>query len=147
MRRGLCMAGAALTLAIAGCATRVPETDIALNGNQEVPPVQTSAKGTGSVQIDHDGNVSGRIATSGITANQAHLHVGFRGRNGRVLMPLARDGDNAWTIPAGTKLTPEQYNFYREGNLYVNVHSTAHPDGEIRGQVVPKVALPPPGGY
>jgi hypothetical protein len=139
---------AALAAALAACSTvNIQQTDVVLSGAQEVPAVQTGAAGRGSIRIGHDGSVSGRIATRGVAATQAHIHVGSYGRNGPVVVPLARDGDDAWTVPAGVRVTPEQYNFYREGNLYVNVHSNGQPGGEIRGQLVPRYALPPPGGH
>jgi len=44
-------------------------------------------------------------------------------------------GDNHFTAPAGAKLTEEQYEAYKAGKLYVNVHSKQHPAGEIRAQL------------
>jgi hypothetical protein len=40
-------------------------------------------------------------------------------------------------VPDNAKLTEEQYRRFQMGELYVNVHSAAHPDGEIRGQLKP----------
>lgn len=41
----------------------------------------------------------------------------------------------AWVVPEGATLTPAQVASFKAGNLYVNVHTTANPNGEIRGQV------------
>ena len=40
-----------------------------------------------------------------------------------------------WEVPPKTTLTPAQYESYRAGNLYVNVHSAGHVNGEIRAQL------------
>jgi hypothetical protein len=53
--------------------------------------------------------------------------------NGPVIVPLVRTDVNVWSVPAGAKLTEAQYAAHRAGNLYVNVHSTTNPGGEIRG--------------
>jgi len=42
-----------------------------------------------------------------------------------------------FTVPAGAKLTDAQMQSLQSGNLYVNVHSAANPNGEIRAQLGP----------
>jgi CHRD domain len=44
---------------------------------------------------------------------------------------------NTYSVPTGAKLTEAQYASYQAGNLYVNVHTKAYPEGEIRGQLNP----------
>jgi hypothetical protein len=109
---------------------------VSLAGSEEVPPVATQAKGTGTLTVRDDRSVSGSITTTGINATAAHIHEGAKGTNGAVVIPLTRNGD-AFSVPAGAKLTDAQYQAFRAGNLYVNVHSDAHKDGEIRGQLKP----------
>jgi len=41
-------------------------------------------------------------------------------------------------VPAGAKLTDEQYKDFQAGNLYVNVHSAENKNGEIRGNLSPR---------
>lgn len=113
------------------------DVKVMLSGDQEVPPVTTAAKGSGTLSFKDDGSVSGKITTTGITATSAHIHEAPAGKNGGVVIPLVKDGDGSWTVPAGAKLTTAQDASYKAGNLYVNVHSDAHKDGEIRAQIKP----------
>jgi len=110
---------------------------VTLSGDTEVPPVQTAASGGGVITIGIDGSVSGSVTTTGVAGTMAHIHQGAAGKNGPVLIPLEKNGGNGWSVPAGTKLTPEQLQAYKAGDLYVNVHSDAHKGGEIRGQLKP----------
>jgi len=111
--------------------------DSKLTGDQEVPPVTTSAYGTSSIAIKSDKSVSGTISTSGITATAAHIHQGAKGTNGPVVISLTKQSENVWTIPAGSTLTDSQYESYKAEGLYLNVHSDQHQAGEIRAQLVP----------
>ena len=111
--------------------------DVKLSGDQEVPPVKTSATGNGTLNVNDDKSVSGSVTTSGINGVAAHIHNGAPGKNGPVAVPLTKDGDNKWTVGPGAKLTDAQFADFKAGNLYVNVHSAAHKDGEIRGQLKP----------
>ena len=110
---------------------------VKLTGDQEVPPVQTQASGSGTITVNDDKSVSGSITTKGIKATAAHIHEAPAGKNGPVAIPLEKRSDNEFGVPAGAKLTDPQYKALKAGNLYVNVHSDAHKDGEIRAQLKP----------
>ena len=110
---------------------------VTLSGDQEAPSVSTSAKGKGTITVRADKSVSGGIKTSGVAGKAAHIHEGAPGVSGPVIIPLKKKSGKVWSVPAGTKFTDEQYQSYEAGNLYINVHSAAHKDGEIRGQIKP----------
>jgi hypothetical protein len=133
---------AALTLAVLftaaySTATLGDDIKVKLSGDQEVPPVTTQASGSGTIVIGADKSVSGAVATTGVQGTAAHIHVGKPGTNGPVAVPLTKKGDTGWSVAPGAKLSDAQYQSYKAGDLYVNVHSAAHPDGEIRGQLKP----------
>ncbi len=109
---------------------------VTLTGANEVPAVTTAATGTGSIVIASDGSVTGSITVTGMAPTMGHIHQGAVGINGPVIVPFTQNG-NVFTAPAGAKLTEAQLAAYRAGNLYVNVHSAAHPTGEIRAQLKP----------
>lgn len=110
---------------------------VSLSGEQEVPPVKTMASGSGMIVVNPDMTVSGSVATMGLDATMAHIHQAAAGKNGPVVVPLAKDGDRGWMVPPGAKLTEAQYQAYKAGELYVNVHTAANKGGEIRGQLMP----------
>lgn len=132
------MFAAALILVAAHASTAAADQlKVTLSGEQEVPAVKTSASGSGAITVNADKTVSGSVTTTGVTGTMAHIHNGAAGSNGPVIIPLTKSGDGGWTVPAGAKLTDAQYQAYKAGDLYVNVHSAEHKGGEIRGQLKP----------
>lgn len=129
------------SLALVACAHTPPHmSKLKLAGAQEVPPVTTSAKGSGEITVLPDMTVSGKITYSGVDATAAHIHMGAAGKNGPVIVPLVKKGADAFVVADGAKLSKAQYEAYKAGNLYVNVHSAKHKGGEIRAQIVPPPA-------
>lgn len=144
----LAVAFAAVLVISGGCSTMAAGTNegikVTLTGDQEVPPVKTEAKGSGTIVIAPDKSVSGSITTTGIAGTVAHIHDSVPGvsmcgakNQGPVIIPLTKGPDNTWSVPAGAKLTDAQYASYQEGNLYVNVHSAANKGGEICSRLAP----------
>lgn len=113
------------------------KTSAALTGAQEVPPVSTSASGRSTIAVASDRSVSGSVIVSGMEPTAAHIHQGAMGMNGPVVVPLAKTSPTTFSVPAGIKLTDAQYDALKDGKMYINVHSAAHPGGEIRLQMNP----------
>lgn len=111
------------------------EIKVNLSGDQEVPPVQTSASGSGTITVEDDRSVKGKITTSDLKGTGAHIHEGAVGKNGPDIITLKKSSDNEWSVPGDAKLTDAQFDAYKAGNLYINVHSDANKSGEIRGQL------------
>lgn len=133
--------GAAMALTIgAACVyanvVRAEDVKLTLSGDQESPAVKTKASGSGAITIKDDMSVSGSVKTKNVKGTAAHIHEGAPGQNGPVIIPLTKSGDT-WKVPDNAKLTDAQYQAFKAGNLYVNVHTKAHPNGEVRAQLKP----------
>jgi hypothetical protein len=137
-RSRIAFAGATLIAGLLASGTIFSaDMKVKLSGDQEVPPVQTSASGSGTITVKDDKSVSGSVTTKGIKATAAHIHEAAAGKNGPVAIPLEKKSENEFSVPAGAKLSDAQFKALKAGNLYVNVHTDAHKDGEIRGQLKP----------
>ncbi len=81
-----------------------------------------------------------RVITTGADdAVAAHLHEGFAGQNGDVVVALEQDPEDPakWTSPDGTTLGGDIIELLLSGGHYVNVHTPpTNPPGEIRGQIL-----------
>jgi hypothetical protein len=117
-----------------------------LSGANEVPAQTTTATGTATL-THNNGSVDFSIQVNGITAvTGAHIHSGAAGANGPVRVTLfggPTTGDLTGSLAQGTFRASDVtgisfddlLNEMRNGSAYVNVHTTAAPDGLIRGQI------------
>lgn len=107
-----------------------------LSGAEEVPPVETAATGTANVTWNSETKeLSWTIDFSGLSgpANAAHFHgPADPGANAG---PVAGIEDLESPSEGTVALTDEQAADLAAGKWYLNIHTEAHPDGEIRGQV------------
>ena len=138
---------AATALQLFALPSLADDVKLKLSGDVEVPPVTTMATGDGTITIKPDMSVSGKVMTSGLDGTMAHIHIGKAGSNGPVIITLSKSGDHDWMVPAGSKLSEAQYQAYKAGELYVNVHTAAHKPGEIRGQPMPPMMMAPKSAY
>ena len=108
----------------------------ALDGKAQVPPNTSAATGTADIDYDPASKkLSWKLSYSGLSgpATAAHFHAAEAGKNGGVAVAIP----NAGSSPAegSATLTDAQAADLLAGRYYVNVHTAAHPGGEIRGQV------------
>jgi hypothetical protein len=112
-----------------------------LSGLQEIPQVITDATGGGYALFNTINNgVTLALATTGVEdAIMAHIHTGFAGVNGPVLLGLTQDSEdvNRWTSGGEVELEQSTADLLLSGGHYVNVHTPANQGGELRGQITP----------
>jgi hypothetical protein len=128
-----------------------------LNGAQEVPPVETNATGQAIFQLSKDGTeLSFKLIVANLdNLHMAHIHLAPAGTNGGVVVWLYPAAPPAQLIPGTTNgilaegvitetnlvgaLAGQSLDalieHFKNGNAYVNVHTSFKPGGEIRGQI------------
>ncbi len=111
-----------------------------LSGSEEIPPVITSASGSGILDVSTTtGAVRGSVTlqtSSPVTPVIAvHVYEGARGENGGIVIALINSGSGVWSVPSDKVLTAAQVNSFLAGNFYFNVRTDANPNGELRGQI------------
>jgi hypothetical protein len=155
----LLFASAVAFLAVFGSAAGVgaqPQTFVAhLSASQEVqtPAIVSNAQGQAIFQLSADGNALGyELIVANISDVQAaHIHLAPAGTNGQVVAFLfhgpATSGRTQGVLAQGTITAADLIgplaghplsdlvSAMQAGNTYANVHTSAHPAGEIRGQI------------
>lgn len=149
MRRCAMLLLIGLTLTAAGTARADTELLAYLGGENEVPPVRTPGNGIAYFYIPDDlSYIYYYVYYSDLQGDavQAHLHLGLEGTNGPVIFDLAGipggigaeyDGiltRRAFQPTARLRTYEQAIRAIVGGRTYVNIHTTAHRTGEIRGQ-------------
>ena len=109
-----------------------------LSGASEVPPVTSNASGSVEATFNTQTNVlTWTVSYSGLSgpATAAHFHgPAMPGQNAGVAVPIS--GNLASPITGTAPLTAAQAADLMAGKWYVNVHTAANANGEIRGQII-----------
>jgi len=132
-----------------------------LSGDQEVPQVDTKNSGRGSYRLRKEGTrlrFRHRLSIPEEEIVAAHLHLGAKGEIGPIVAFLFDESNRAERVDtSGKGARPTRIRGALEtadligplqgqpldrliaeiqaGNVYVNIHTPAYPDGELRGQL------------
>jgi hypothetical protein len=109
-----------------------------LTGSSHVPPVDGAGAGALDAVLDPDsGQLNWRMAWLGMSGAVTAMHFhgpAMPGDNAPVAVPVGEA--LASPLQGSIALTPVQQAQVRAGHWYVDLHTTAHPGGEIRGQLI-----------
>lgn len=127
----------------------------ALDGAQEVPPVETQATGMATFVLNPERTaLAFSLDVAGLSGavTAAHVHLGAPGEVGDVLFTLTLGDFTSATGSGGLDGTLAAADFTPQGDVttfaeavaalytgraYLNVNTALNPGGEIRGQVLP----------
>jgi hypothetical protein len=131
------LAGVAITTILASPAlAEMVKFSATLDAAQEVPPTSSSATGKADISFDTESKMlEWTLDYSGLSGDAAAAHFhgpAAAGENADVAVPIP---DPASGAKGSATLTDAQAADLMGGKYYVNVHTAANPDGEIRGQV------------
>lgn len=105
----------------------------------QTPPVSSGASGTARIELNQgQETICWEITGTGLTGTPqaAHIHTGAAGQNGGVVVLFF---GSATPLPASgcTSVSADLIKEIRQSPelFYVNVHTQAFPNGEMRGQL------------
>jgi CHRD domain len=132
-------AAAALAFVSIGAHAATINLKADLKASSEVPAKDSSGIGLLTSTLDTDTNeFKYHVEFSGLTGPvvAAHFHgPAAEGANAKPQLPIKVSPITS-PLEGKATLTPEQAKDLAEGKWYFNLHTTANPGGEIRGQVV-----------
>jgi len=146
VRRGLAVLAAGVALALvpatapaeAAASIAFPRVVVSiLRGANQVPAVQSNGIAIAVARIDP---IKDKVCYFMAQANLvdvtlAHIHKGAKGVNGDVVVPLMApvNGKSFGCVSVADALAKDLAQ--NPQNYYFNIHTKAHPAGEIRGQL------------
>lgn len=129
------LSAGACALALSACA-QTQTYQAAISGAQQVPPTASTGTGTMTARYQPDTRaLTYKVEYNGLTgpATGAHIHApAAPGATAPVAVPFP---STASPINGGITLTQAQADALVSGQSYVNIHTAANPNGEIRGQI------------
>ncbi|MBI1851071.1 MAG: CHRD domain-containing protein [Planctomycetes bacterium] len=132
-----------LVCAAAGAARGNTSYDATLDGAQVSPmPLTVPGTGLGTFELWPDNTLIYEVNASPIDTNvvttTAEIRVGDWGMPGTLVVPLLRVIDIRFVRFHGQTrvLTSQELGYLLDNRLFVTIKTQAHPDGEIRGQIV-----------
>ena len=140
-------ATAVILLAMASAQGALYNLSGTINSSQEVP--SNSSPGTGTILGTYDdvsNSLSWNISWSDLTSPATGMHFhgpAGPGVNAGVQVNIGAIGGLTSPTAGSATLTDPQETALINGLWYVNIHTSAFPGGEIRGQVIP-TAIPEP---
>ena len=109
--------------------------NITLSPGQEGPSVASTATGTLNTKYDKNSNkLEYTITYTGLTPTAMHFHKAEIGAAGAVEKEVP--GPYSSGMTGKISITEAQEADLLAGNWYLNIHTAAKPDGELRGQIV-----------
>lgn len=137
------LAGIVVAVAAAGCSVMRPDAHLAafstqLTGINQVPPVATAATGHADAVLDKSTLLfRWKLSFTGLSgpATAGHFH-GPAAIGAKANIALAFTGAVKSPLEGRATLTEAQAADLMDGKWYVNIHTAAHPGGEIRGQLI-----------
>jgi len=149
----LLFAALALSIAVSTGLAAEKGFEAKLSG-KEVRPKAVATHATGEVKImpGEYGQLSYTLKVRNIdNVTAAHIHAGKKGKEGPPVVGLfggpPKEGkfsgelatgviaDKDLVGPLAGKTIDDLIKMIKSGDAYVNVHTTAHPGGEVRGQI------------
>lgn len=106
-----------------------------LKGSGEVPANPSTATGTSTLTYNNATKTFTDVTSyKGLMPSMGHIHKAAAGTNGPVVFPFI-DLKSPITLNSPT-LTDDQVDALFKDSMYVNLHTTKYPGGEIRGQLI-----------
>lgn len=111
-----------------------------IDGNQA--GTGSSATGTAWLTLnDAQTELTYNIEFSGLSAAETNAHIHSDAEGGGIVHPLAAGSPKIGTWDTAGGLTGARGIDLLAGSLYINIHSSNFPGGEIRGQILPGPCL------
>ena len=120
-----------------------------LSGQEEVPATDSQATGTAGFEVTGEDSITYSVDATdiqGVTAG--HIHSGKQGENGPIVVTLLKNDPPINEVsetglitadklegPMAGKQLSDLVTAMSNGETYVNIHTEANPNGEIRGQI------------